>query len=488
MAEKLYTFPRLVEKGFTISVPVLDAAAWEQRVKADPTIPRSLTQLRKLARTIFQTKGRPQILPLLPEGISRGVLSRRFEECGEVLRSRFITALANPFLTPEQREVIERDLDADLPTFDNSIETDHFILRWTNSSAHASDNIADSAIVTETGTFLESAWTQYNSVFGRPPYLTPGTSKIEVVFYDISGFGATTPGGPIELDAPNWVAQPGIRRPTSAHELFHRLQYAYGYRTTWAPSGTYQWFSEGTASWAEVFVWQRVSAAYKVTNLFANPDLNLYNASYGALPFWIFFQTRQQDFPGDNPMISFLQKYEATGNQSTAMAEVIDEDWPANNVYGQLDTFFALFSRDRKLGSWRITPSGPTPYPTIKDPTGADIEPVLMMTSAALGSGDAYTNTGSVSQLGSDYYAFTLEPDTAGQIFAITVTVPSGGNYSYYLIWEKDGVWKRASFPFAVTVDFSLSETIDLALANTVILIISGRGTGGLYTLNVSVS
>jgi hypothetical protein len=113
---------------------------------------------------------------------------------------------------------------------------------------------------------------------------------------------------------------------------------------------------------------------------------------------------------------------------------------------------------------------------------------VLMMTSAALGSGDTYTNTGSVSQLGSDYYTFNLEPDTAGQICAINVTVPSGGNYSYYLIWEKNGAWKRASFPFAVTAGFSLSETVDLALANTVILIISGRGTGGLYTLNASVS
>lgn len=488
MAEKFYTFPRLAEKGFTISVPELDVAAWEERLKADPTIPRSLTQLRQLARKIFRTKGHPEILALLPDGISRGILIRRFEECGEVLRSRFFTALANPFLTSEQREVIERDLDEDLPTFENSTETDHFILRWTNSSANPSDNVADSTIVTETGPFLESAWTQYNSVFGRAPYLTPATSKIEVVFYDISGFGATTPGGPIELDAPNWVAQPGIRRPTSAHELFHRMQYAYGYRTTWTPSGSYQWFSEGTASWGEVFVWQRVSAASKVTNLFTNPDLNLYSASYGALPFWIFFQTRQQDFPGDNPMISFLQKYEATGNQNNAVAEVIDEDWPANNVYGQLDTFFALFSRERRLGWWRITPSGPTPYPTIQDPTGANIEPVLMMTNAALGSGDTYTNTGSVSQLGSDYYAFDLQADASGQIFAIDVTVPSGGDYSYYMIWEENGAWKRANFPFAVTGGFSLSETVDLAFANTVILIVSGRGSGGSYTLNASVS
>ena len=384
--------------------------------------------------------------------------------------------------------MIERDIDADVPNFENSIETDHFILRWTNSSANASDNIADSSIITETANYLENAWAQYDTSFGRQPYLVPGASKIEVLFYDISAFGSTTPGGPIELDAPNWIAQPGIRRPTSAHELFHRMQYAYGYRTTWTPSGAFQWFSEGTASWAEVFVWQRVSSASKITNLFTNPDLNLYNASSGALPFWIFFQTRQQDLPGDNPMISFFQKYEATGNQNNALAEVIDEDWPANNVYGQLDTFFALFSRDRRLGHWRVTPSVPTPYPTIQDPLGANIEPVPMMTNVGLGSGDGYANTGSVSPLGSDYYAFNLELNTAGQTLAINVTVSPGGDYSYYLIWEKDGTWKRASFPFASAGDFSFSETVDVAFANTVIIIVSGRGTGGSYTLTCTVT
>lgn len=485
---KTIQLERLAEKGYHVHLQVREPEEWAALIKADPTIPRSATQLRSLVKSVYGTKGRAAPKDLLPLGHVRGILKRRFEECGESVRARIFTALENPHLPPEHRNAVEADMDADMPVFDQSMETTHFILRWTNSSSTPSDNIADSSIVSDTAGFLETAWTNYNTVFGRAPRLATGAAKIEVVFYDISGFGATTPNGPIELDAPNWVAQPGIRQPTSAHELFHRMQYAYGYRTTWTPSGTYQWFSEGSASWGEVFNWQRVSASNKVTGLFTNPDLNLYNASYQALPFWIFFQTRQQDAPGDNPMVSFLQKYEATGDAAAAAAEVIDEDWPANNVYGQMDTFFALFARDKLLGHWRVTPSGPSPYPTILGPDGATLNPTPAITGVPLGAGDSYSVSASVSAYGSDYFRFSFEPDSAGDTFSFSVTGASGGNYSYYLVWEKAGAWKRATFPFHISGGYSQSSTIDLADADSLVLIVSGRGTGGAYTLNASIA
>jgi hypothetical protein len=250
----------------------------------------------------------------------------------------------------------------------------------------------------------------------------------------------------------------------------------------------YKWFSEGSCAWAEVFVWQRVSGDYKVKDLFANPDLNLWDASYSALPFWIFFQTRQQDLPDDNPLISFLQKYDATGDEKKVLAEVIDEDWPVNNVYGQLDSFFALFSRERRTGSWRQTPTGGQPYATILDPSGANILPPLSITEISLGSGDSYSNAGSVSQLGSDYYRFKFEGDSGGKTFLLSVTGVPTGDYSFYVLWEKGGGWKKAVFPPGITGDYSMSEAIDLVYADSILLIISGRGKGGTFSLAASVS
>ena len=519
MEEGIIRLERLAQKGLKISVRVPNVQTWQKIIEADPTIPRSFLQLRRLGQSIFGTRGRRPMRPRHPEIITpsfrrrraremtflltmRGIVTRQFEECGESLYHRFFTGLGNPFLTNSQRAQLETDMDDATPAFENNTDTDHFILRWTNSSTHAADNIADSDIIDETAGYLETAWQKYNTVFGKAPYVPAGSNKIEVVFQDISGYGvASPPDSAIQFDAENWVNKPGIRQPTSAHELFHKLQYAFGYRTKHNPVGDYKWFSEGTASWAEVFVWQRVSGEYKMNDLFSNPDHNLWNASYRALPFWIFFQTRQQDTPDDNPLISFLQEYENreaktpldTGwvegyPERPVLAEVIGADWPPNNVYGQLDHFFALFSRERRLGAWRQTPTGGQPYATILDPAGNNIMPALMVSDISLGAGDNYLNNGSVSQLGSDYYRFNFESDAEGQTFTLSVTGVSSGDYSYYLLWEKNGVWNKAVFPFMITGDYGFAETIDLATADSLMLVISGRGTGGAYTISASVS
>jgi hypothetical protein len=316
---------------------------------------------------------------------------------------------------------------------------------------------------------------------------------MEILFEDIGGYGvASPPDGPIKFDSPTWIGNEGVRRPTSAHELFHKLQYAFGYRTKHTPSGAYKWFSEGTASWAEVFVWQRVSRAYKLRDLFSNPDLHLYDASYRALPYWIFFQARQTDSASDNPLVDLMQKYEdldatTAYPEREAYAEVIEEDWPAGNVYGNKEAFFALFSRDRRLQHWNLGPAGVL-YPTILDPDGDPIEPMLTVTEAGLGSGDSYVNHGSVSGFGSDYYRLTLEPSANGETLTINVDGAAGGDFSYYLIWEKNGRWKRASFPYHISGDYGATETVDRSFADSLMLVISGRGGGGGYTLDASVS
>ncbi|HYN50708.1 MAG TPA: hypothetical protein VES62_07265 [Thermoleophilaceae bacterium] len=480
----LVRLKRLTKKNYRVAIRRLEPDEWQKVAEADPEIPRSFSELRRLGRQVFKRAGRARSQKIVRP--VRGFLRPAVEECGETPASRFFLALSNPLLSLEQLDALDADIDADVPVFDQSLETAHFILRWTNASANAADNIADNTIIDDTANYLEAAWVQYNPVFGAP-YVAPGLTKIDVVFWDIAGLGFTTPGGPINLDAPNWVAQLGVRQPTSAHELFHRVQYAYGYRTTWTPAGAYQWFSEGSASWGEVFVWSRVSGSYKITDLFTNPDLNLWNASYSALPFWIFFQIRQQDFAGDNAMLSFLQRYQTLGNERTAVAQIIDEDWPPNNVYGQLDTFFALFARDRVLDHWRLGPSGGA-YPAILAPNGVAIAPALAVTAVPLGAGDTYVSAGVVSALGTDYYRFAFQSGSTGHDISLSSVVPAGGDYSYYLIWEKAGSWVRAEFPFVSSGNYSLAQTLDLSLADALVVAISGRGLGGPYTLNASVT
>lgn len=479
----------LREKGFKLLIPELHGDEWRELAHQDPTIPRSYAQLKWLGQRLFDPTRRRLIRERRWEyQPSQGLLQHGIEECGEGAYYQFFAALSNPYLSSWQRLDIEADLDADTPSFENSEETTHFILRWTNSSPHADDNIADSNIITATGDFLETAWTRYHDTFGKDPYVPPGSSKIEVTFHDISGFGVSSPpDGPIQLDAWNWVNQPGIRQPTSAHELFHKLQYAFGYRTTWTPVSPYKWFSEGTASWSEVFVWGRTSGAYKIEDMFSNPGINLYDASYRALPFWIFFQARQQDNPANNPLVSFMQKYETSGNEDTALQQVISEEWPPNNVYNQVPTFFALFSRERTWNAWRTGPSGGM-YPEIRDPDENILSPALTRIEVPLGKGDTYSVGGNVPAIGSVYYRFNFAADADNETLTLSIDGSSTGDFTFYLVWEKGGSFQRGVFPFGLTEDYSFSEVIDRDVADSLTVIVSGRGAGGPFTLNASVS
>jgi len=488
MSDERISFNRLARKGFHVSIPVLDEATWKRFATLDPAIPRTFPRLREYGRLLYGPRRRqmPRMVRELPR---IGAIRSLYHECGEAAWQRLFRGLSNPRLTRAQREAIEADLDADMPAFDHSIETDHFILRWTDSSANATDNIADEAIVTETGDFLEDAWSRYEAAFGRTPYLPAGAAKMEVVFYDIPGAHgvASPPDGPLQLNSDSWVTTPGLRQPVSAHELFHKLEYAFGYRTSWDPAAPYQWFSEGLSSWAEVFVWQRVSRATKITDLFTNPDLNLYDASYSALPFWVFFEARQKSDAADNPILHFLTTCEPAGDIRGALEQVVDEEWAPNNVYGQLDTFYALFARERRLGWWRAGPTGGL-YPNILAPDGTIITPALSVTDVPIGLSDTYEVNETVSPLGSDYYRFAFQPDADGETFSFSVTGAVGGNYSYYLMWEKNNVWIRATFPFGSSGDYSYSQAVNLADADALVLAISGRGAGGSYTLSAQIT
>lgn len=257
-------------------------------------------------------------------------------------------------------------VDADLPLFENRIETEHFVLQWTNRSSDPGDNIPEPQVVRETAGYLETAWAKYVDLFGRTPYLAPGKDKIDVVFRDMDCYGtADPPDGPIQFNAKVWMKNAGIRQPTSAHELFHKLQYAYGYKTKWSPTYPFMWFTEGTAAWAEVFVWGRVSRSCKVNAIFRNCRLDLYDADDMAMPFWIYFVSGNGGNPQNRLMAKFFERCEKLQDEKRALNEVIRE------TYGPVKRFFAAFAEERKKGFWADCSS--VPYKCILGPDGNDL-------------------------------------------------------------------------------------------------------------------
>lgn len=503
MAIDKYTFPALEKKQLKLAVPIYDSQEWNQLRESSPRMPRTFEQTRELAANLFQkdrrrrfddSNVRRRIHELNgPDGTNvlgglRGVIEHRIEECGESIYQEFFNSLGNPNLTSSERAVLEADMDADTPDFGDHLESDHFILRWTSVSENIDDNIADAEIVHETAEHLEHAWKTYTNVFLRTPFIPAGQNKIEVVFRDIAGFGsASPPEGPILFDSRSWNSMPGIRKPTSAHELFHKLQYSFGYRTRWTPRNPYKWFSEGIATWAEAFVWGQLSRDSKLTDLFDAPDANLFNTSYESLPFWIFFETRHADSPNDNLLVSFLEKCDLIGDERTALRQAISEDWPDGSEFKDLGNLFTLFSSERISGQWRVNAAGGRNYDTILGPDGDPISPSLTVINVPLLAGTTYNNDTTVSSLGSDYYRFDLGSDTQGHALQISIDIVDGGELTSCLAREKALTIVSTSFSVVVNTNFSMTEGIDLSLAENVYLIVSGRDLGGRYRISARV-
>jgi hypothetical protein len=78
--------------------------------------------------------------------------------------------------------------------------------------------------------------------------------------------------------------------------------------------------------------------------------------------------------------------------------------------------------------------------------------------------------------------------DLAGNLLTVAIDARAGTKLSYYLLWEKGGALVRPSFPSTETGDFRFSEPIDPAAADGLVLIISGRNTGGEYRLKATVA
>jgi hypothetical protein len=125
------------------------------------------------------------------------------------------------------------------------------------------------------------------------------------------------------------------------------------------------WFTEGTAAWAEVFVWGRVSRACKVDTLFRDTKMDLYNAGDRALPFWIYFVHGNHEHANNHLMARFFEECERLEDEDLALNKVIEE------AYGSVDGFFDAFAKDRKKGFWGEECD--VPYKCIFGPDGKDI-------------------------------------------------------------------------------------------------------------------
>ena len=244
--------------------------------------------------------------------------------------------------------------------------SEHFYLGWYYKvPANANGNITENDILPpehegiafDTIKYLEAAWDVYEQNFSKVPELYPFNDqnliKIEFSYLGPNSFGLsefsedwnpfsfnTLTFNPVEF-----IANPSVIKPVTAHELFHRLQYAYGYKSN-EDNDFQKWFSEGTASWAETLVWNQVRNEKKLTYIYDNPREDFTEEIYAAGEFWYYFNKHLDS------MNDFMEAYETDGKIDfggviNAINLVLADKFPPNTVFGEFEDYLALYRRNK---------------------------------------------------------------------------------------------------------------------------------------------
>jgi hypothetical protein len=482
MAGEVYVPKRLEERGVRIAVPIEDPDVWQRRVENDPGLPASYGELRDLVERHFSKKG--QVASPADAVPAAGEQPLTDLTCGESLYARIYGGLANPGLAAAERDSIEAVLAEATPT-DWNVRDDfpHFILRWTETDPDPANNLDAAhapALIAEAGALLEQAWNRFNMAFGIAPFAPPATGKIQVDFQDLPDDlegQAEPPKGPIVFDAQRWQASQALRAPLAAHELFHKLQYAFDFRVTWAQTASdVEWFSEGTARWAEVFVHQRLTAVKWLMDWLAKPNRDFFGAGSFTLPFWIFLNVRRHP----NGLVDLLTSCQAQKDAVRGLEQVV------SNVAGDLSELFALFAAEVKVGDWRRLSSGQTLYPQILGPDGLPHEPTVGTTSVSLGAGQSFESPAPIKlgELASCYHAFAFAPEADGQ--PLRLEVLSAETLTHQVIFLRAGLKVGASS--TVSGNFVHAQAIQLAAADTLLLVTSTRGVPAQVEVSAQVS
>lgn len=261
---------------------------------------------------------------------------------------------------------------ADLEQYDESVcinhsiygpyhvcTSDHFQVRWYDSANDPSvPSITEDDIIPPesihlafaTVAYLEAAREAYLNHFGKVP-LAPQFQYLIVSFQDLgSSFGSAGYSDTyyethnIRFNSVKWLENPSIIPMVTAHELFHHIQYAFGYKDD-PGNDIAPWFVEGSASWAEIFMHNHVRNEAKM-NILKNPGEDITALSYAGAEFWSFFDNHL------NKMKNSMEHYDANDIIEEAIDLTLAEVFEPNNVFLGFDNYLTLHRRDRIMHSF----------------------------------------------------------------------------------------------------------------------------------------
>lgn len=390
-------------------------------------IPRTNEAVLKLSKKLYSKEGRDEIK----------------EECGEYSYGLLYAALSNPQITENTIDRVGEASDADMPALPSTYTSGHFKIHYTTSDTNADNNVT-LANVQDTATVLNNAWNDYATNFKEPKhYVSGGVKYIDVNVYYL---GSTLNGETssswdyINLNSKSVVSNQYKRQTTPVHELFHRVEYSYGYVTGTA---NMKWATEGTASWSQKYRASNIGDWMgRMNEGLNNPDSSLIGRSYDACHYWCYLGQRTTGGGYGGVERNFIKKawetYQTNGkNMKNAVDSAIKDIIGASYSFDSVNAWwmFANFYKDMTNAStafdyqedeWTRIAGTATYGPLAHVPR----------TSTNLNLNTTYTTSGNVNAYGADYYVFNI----ANNVSKVEITSTSASNnFGYAVIKIKDG-------------------------------------------------
>ncbi len=465
----------------------------DEMLQANPHAPHNDSEALQMARQLHVPKD-TQMAKMVPLDEFASEEDEGIEDsCGESSLGILEATLASSLISEEARAEINTLISDSQPSLDQDKTIGHFRFHWTETSEDARDNVTESEI-DATGEILNQWWTRFSTDFREPKAdLVDGTRRIDIdVYYRDRLHGSTSShSNRIFLRSTSVVSDDCRRLTTTAHELFHRVEYSYGYVTGTAKQ---KWWVEALGSWSQKYCnANQFDYLSRVNAGFLKPEKGLLTRSYDACHFWKWFSERLQQSDAFNhehdAVREFMEEHRTNGNNAEIACRKIVEDmggypsfdaffthWSVSNHvkrlrdpngstdhrFGYADASATAINCHRSYGPMRNVPY--TTDETITDDTFHWVSPSL-----------------SVREYASRYVNFMVESG----VDQTRITIVASGNVSASLIQQDNSRWLNVDERLAVTthnwdLDLSSQEVSRIVIA------VSGLSGGGQFHIEVN--
>ncbi len=415
--------------------------------------------------------------------------------CGESTLGLLEAVMASDLLSDQARGDINAMIDAAVPTLERTKTIGHFRFFWTENNTDDSRHNTNETNIDATGAILNDCWNRYVADFRRPKAnLVGGVRRLDVrVYYNSSLHGSTSSSSnSIYLNSHTVVNDDCRRQTTSAHELFHRVEYTYGYITGTANQ---KWWVEALGSWSQEYYAPDVDDYIsRVNSGLATPDRGLLTRSYDACHFWKYVGEQLTKRSGaittehqaideilDRYAINGLDAKAAVGTVSTNRMSRsfngIFQDWSKANIIKDLDNAGLRYEYDEDE---KVTNSCGRNYGPYRH--------VLPATRQTI-SGNSFSWTSgvqTVASYGTAYHEFVIDPSVSSFEVRLDGNTDGGaGTFSSHLVMIKDDRW-RVIYNKASVVDDTRVLKFDPGTYDRCVLVVNGLGVGGSYTVGIN--